>query len=208
MKNRAPLLTVLLGSIILLNAALTADAQSKDKAEIRQWLDQWAKAFRAHDLNAIMSMYAPDVVAYDIVPPLQYVGKEAYGLYVLLMTVNGYFTLLDFGVAPALTKYVAEYRGRGDMARAYLWRYTHDAPKDDTGPLPPGQLGDFARRDPDTDPNATFLFRKTTRWQREDEARIVLLPRHAAFRDLVPDADGPLSNSIPRCSAESSSAGT
>jgi len=78
MKNRAPLLTVLLGSIILLNAALTADAQSKDKAEIRQWLDQWAKAFRAHDLDAIMSMYAPDVVAYDIVPPLQYVGKEAY----------------------------------------------------------------------------------------------------------------------------------
>ncbi|PYJ75164.1 MAG: hypothetical protein DME72_00685, partial [Verrucomicrobia bacterium] len=63
MKNRAPLLTVLLGSIILLNAALTADAQSKDKAEIRQWLDQWAKAFRAHDLDAIMSMYAPDVVA-------------------------------------------------------------------------------------------------------------------------------------------------
>jgi hypothetical protein len=39
MKNRAPLLTVLLGSIIFLNAAPTADAQPKDKAEIRQWLD-------------------------------------------------------------------------------------------------------------------------------------------------------------------------
>ena len=78
MKNRALLLTVLLGSIIFLNAAPTADAQPKDKAEIRQWLDQWAEAFRAHDLDAIMSLYAPDVVAYDIVPPLQYVGKGAY----------------------------------------------------------------------------------------------------------------------------------
>ena len=80
MKNRAPLLTVLLGTIILLNAALTADAQSKDKAEIRQWLDQWAKAFRAHDLNAIMSMYAPDVVAYprdeaEVVAVLDWCGS-------------------------------------------------------------------------------------------------------------------------------------
>src|SRR5260370_42565488 len=25
-----------------------------------------------------MSMYAPDVVAYELVPPLQYVGKETY----------------------------------------------------------------------------------------------------------------------------------
>lgn len=50
---------------------------------------------------------------------VRYLGHDAYGLYVLLMTITGYFTLLDFGVSPALTKYVAEYRGRGDLGRAY-----------------------------------------------------------------------------------------
>ena len=54
------------------------NAVKSNEAEIRQWLDRWAKAFRAHDVNAIMSLYAPGVVAYDIVPPLQYVGADAY----------------------------------------------------------------------------------------------------------------------------------
>jgi len=53
-------------------------APSQGEAEIRQLLDHWAKAFGAHDVNAAMSIYAPDVVAYDIVPPLQAVGKDAY----------------------------------------------------------------------------------------------------------------------------------
>jgi uncharacterized protein (TIGR02246 family) len=49
-----------------------------DEAEIRQLWERWAKAFQAHDLDGIMSIYAADVVAYDFVPPLQYVGKDAY----------------------------------------------------------------------------------------------------------------------------------
>jgi ketosteroid isomerase-like protein len=36
------------------------------------------KAERAHDINGVMEIYAPEVVAYDYSPPLQYVGKEAY----------------------------------------------------------------------------------------------------------------------------------
>ena len=51
---------------------------SRGEGEIREWLDRWAKAFTAHDVNTMMSLYAPDVVAYDLVPPLQYVGKDAY----------------------------------------------------------------------------------------------------------------------------------
>ena len=51
---------------------------ANDEAEIRQLWERWAKAFRTHDVDGIMSIYAPDVVAYDFVPPLQYVGKEAY----------------------------------------------------------------------------------------------------------------------------------
>lgn len=51
-----------------------------NEAEIRQLLDRWAKAFHAGDLNGIMSIYEPGeaLVAYDVVPPLQYTGFEAY----------------------------------------------------------------------------------------------------------------------------------
>jgi uncharacterized protein (TIGR02246 family) len=53
---------------------------SRDEAEIRALYDRWAKAFRAHDVDGILSVYAtgPDLVAYDIVPPLQYRGSDAY----------------------------------------------------------------------------------------------------------------------------------
>lgn len=53
---------------------------TSSEAEIRDVYDRWAKAFKARDLDGIMSVYAPDVtvVSYDVVPPLQYVGKEAY----------------------------------------------------------------------------------------------------------------------------------
>lgn len=49
-----------------------------DEAGVRHWLDLWMKAFQARDENAIAALYDPDVVAYDIVPPLQYVGWDAY----------------------------------------------------------------------------------------------------------------------------------
>ena len=55
-----------------------AKTGNNDEAGVRQWLDIWIKAFQARDVNAIAALYAPDVVAYDIVPPLQYVGWDAY----------------------------------------------------------------------------------------------------------------------------------
>jgi ketosteroid isomerase-like protein len=55
-------------------------ATSIDEASIRQLYEGWAKAFRAKDVNAIMAFYAPGdaVVAYDIIPPLQYKGFDTY----------------------------------------------------------------------------------------------------------------------------------
>lgn len=89
MKVRAiSLLFVLLFVSIMINGQTgskkrlptiaTSGKRSAD-AEIRKWLDDWAQAFRAHDVRAVMSLYAPDVVAYDIVPPLQFVGAKNYG---------------------------------------------------------------------------------------------------------------------------------
>jgi O-antigen/teichoic acid export membrane protein len=60
------------------------------------------------------------LIAFALVPfVIRCVGKEAYGLYVLVTTITGYFTLLDFGVSAAVLKYVAEYRGRGELPSVY-----------------------------------------------------------------------------------------
>jgi uncharacterized protein (TIGR02246 family) len=48
------------------------------EALIRQRIENWVKAFRAKDIDAVMSLYAPDVVSFDIVPPLRYVGATDY----------------------------------------------------------------------------------------------------------------------------------
>lgn len=51
-----------------------------DEAEIKALYDRWAKAFETRDIEGIMSVYAPGdaVISYDIAPPLQYKGKDAY----------------------------------------------------------------------------------------------------------------------------------
>jgi uncharacterized protein (TIGR02246 family) len=46
--------------------------------EIRGWLDHWTKAVSAKDVDRVMELYTDDVLAYDVVPPLQYLGKAVY----------------------------------------------------------------------------------------------------------------------------------
>ena len=55
-------------------------ANQCEREEIHQLLDQWAKAFEAKDVDGVMAVYAPGaaLTAYDIVPPLQYQGADAY----------------------------------------------------------------------------------------------------------------------------------
>jgi uncharacterized protein (TIGR02246 family) len=47
------------------------------EALIRRRVDDWAKAIRARDIDGVMSLYAPDVTSFDIVPPLRYAGADA-----------------------------------------------------------------------------------------------------------------------------------
>jgi O-antigen/teichoic acid export membrane protein len=46
---------------------------------------------------------------------VKHTGQELYGVYLVVMTVTGYFGLLDLGVMSALTKYVSEYNGVGNV---------------------------------------------------------------------------------------------
>jgi ketosteroid isomerase-like protein len=47
------------------------------ESEIEALLDSRSEAIRIKDVDRLLSFYAPDVVYFDIPPPLQYVGSEA-----------------------------------------------------------------------------------------------------------------------------------
>jgi ketosteroid isomerase-like protein len=48
-----------------------------DEADIRRRIEKLVEAIRAMDLEGVKSIYAPDIVSFDVVPPLQHVGAEA-----------------------------------------------------------------------------------------------------------------------------------
>lgn len=53
-------------------------SMTTEESEIQQTVERFNKAFDARNLEEIMSFYAPDVVAFDMMPPLQIVGRDAY----------------------------------------------------------------------------------------------------------------------------------
>ena len=54
------------------------NSKASDEAQIRQLVDSWVQALRAKDVNGVMSHYAPDILVFDLAPPLQYRGADAY----------------------------------------------------------------------------------------------------------------------------------
>jgi uncharacterized protein (TIGR02246 family) len=56
----------------------TQHSKASDEAQIRQCIEQWMQALHAKNLNTLMSYYTPDILTFDILPPLQYQGIEAY----------------------------------------------------------------------------------------------------------------------------------
>lgn len=57
---------------------MSDSSREKDESAIRELIDGLVGAVRAKDINRVMSAYAPDLVAFDIVPPLQYVGASTF----------------------------------------------------------------------------------------------------------------------------------
>ena len=47
---------------------------------------------------------------------VHHLGLQTYGIWVLLVTVSGYFGLVNFGIPFAFEKYIAHYRARNDFA--------------------------------------------------------------------------------------------
>src|SRR5437016_3858373 len=54
------------------------DNKKNDETEIQRLLDDGIRSLRDKNIEGIMSLYAQEVVSFDIVPPLRYVGAEAF----------------------------------------------------------------------------------------------------------------------------------
>src|SRR5262245_44298808 len=54
------------------------DGRTKDEAAIRELVESWAKAVRIKNLNGILANHSTDVLMFDVPPPLQSSGIEAY----------------------------------------------------------------------------------------------------------------------------------
>ena len=50
----------------------------EDETAIRTIVEKWKEAVRARDYDALMSNYAEDVVVFDVPPPIQVKGRDAY----------------------------------------------------------------------------------------------------------------------------------
>ncbi|MDQ6695393.1 MAG: nuclear transport factor 2 family protein [Chloroflexota bacterium] len=53
----------------------TNDSKARNQAQIRELTETVTEAVHSKDLDGLMSNYAPDVVSYDALDPLQYVGQ-------------------------------------------------------------------------------------------------------------------------------------
>lgn len=56
----------------------TTATPSDEEGQIRERLDRWTRALHAKDLDALMALYAPDTVTFDLMPPSQVQGASRY----------------------------------------------------------------------------------------------------------------------------------
>ncbi|HEX2671486.1 MAG TPA: nuclear transport factor 2 family protein [Polyangiaceae bacterium] len=58
--------------------ASSPDHEQKRVAEvlIRERVQRWASAISAKDIDRVMSLYSPDIVSFDLDPPLRYSGAS------------------------------------------------------------------------------------------------------------------------------------
>jgi uncharacterized protein (TIGR02246 family) len=70
----------ILALALLAAFAPRADAGEKEmsvaETQIRQRVEDYAKAIRARDLDGVMSLYAANIVSFDVNPPLRYAGAD------------------------------------------------------------------------------------------------------------------------------------
>jgi ketosteroid isomerase-like protein len=56
----------------------TETTKTTDEVQIRELINDWAKATREGDDDAVLSNHAADLLIFDVLAPLQYKGAAAY----------------------------------------------------------------------------------------------------------------------------------
>ena len=56
----------------------TNNNRSTDETEIRDLVESWARAVRTKNLDGIMANHSPEILMFDVPPPAQSKGIEAY----------------------------------------------------------------------------------------------------------------------------------
>lgn len=54
------------------------DNRKTDEGAIRDLVENWAKAVRTKNLDGILANHSPDMLMFDVPPPIQSKGIEAY----------------------------------------------------------------------------------------------------------------------------------
>jgi ketosteroid isomerase-like protein len=90
----------------------TARQPAAEEARIHELLSAWVTALRRKDIEGVMAHYAPDMVTYDMIPPLQHEGAVAYRRIVewWFSTIDGPLTYELKNVHAAVSEDVAFVR--------------------------------------------------------------------------------------------------
>ena len=80
LRLASPWIVVLSLSAVFFSLRLTSYANASDEAQIRALEQRFAAAFKAKDVDKIMANYehSQKLVVFDVVPPREYVGWDAY----------------------------------------------------------------------------------------------------------------------------------
>lgn len=83
------------------------------KSEVRTLLENWSEAARTKDIDRLTSLYSPDIVYFDVVPPLQFTGSTA---------VRGNFLRWFDGFQGSIGQEIRDSHilASGDLATAYM----------------------------------------------------------------------------------------
>src|SRR5438309_750591 len=69
-------------AISLASAADSPNVAKREKEEVmtealvRERVEDWARAVRAKDIDAVLSLYATNNISFDLDPPLRYAGAD------------------------------------------------------------------------------------------------------------------------------------
>ena len=57
---------------------MTSQSIDEEETSLRETIDGFVRAIRAKDIDGVMSVFAADVVSFDLGPPLQHGGGEPF----------------------------------------------------------------------------------------------------------------------------------